>query len=168
MLKQFISGRSDCRYALLTGATAALCYWLTVLMGFGTGYWAAITSVVVCQSEVGATLIASRDRLIGTVIGVLIGWATVLVWHRNVAVFGAAVVVTMVLCSLSGFKAAGRLAGVAVCIVVLVPHNGTAASQIAMSRFLEVTFGICIALAMTALFYPKKVFHAMEAPPLAK
>lgn len=164
MIGEFISSRSDWRYSLLTGATAALCYWLTVLLGFGTGYWAAITSIVVCQSEIGATLIASRDRLIGTAIGVLIGWGTVLIWRRHVAVFGAAVVLTMILCNLSGFKAAGRLAGVAVCIVVLVPHNGTPLSHIAMSRFFEVTFGIVVALVMTAIFYPKKVLHAIEAP----
>ena len=164
MLK-FLSGRPDWRYALLTGASAALCYWLTLLMGFGTGYWAAISSIVVCQSEVGATLIASRDRLVGTAIGVLVGWGTVLIWHQRIAVFGLAVVLTIILCNLCGFKVAGRLAGVAVCIVVLVPHKGTDAAHIAMSRFLEVAFGIMVALVMTAIFYPKNVLRAVAAPP---
>ena len=43
------SNAVDWRYALLAATAVTVCYWLTRVFGFGAGYWAAITSVVVCQ-----------------------------------------------------------------------------------------------------------------------
>lgn len=74
-------------------------------------------------------------------------------------------VLTMMLSSLLGYKGAARLAGVAVCIVVLVPYTYTDAAHMALSRFLEVAFGICVALAVTAIFYPKETWNALQKPP---
>jgi uncharacterized membrane protein YccC len=151
-------GRADWKNAVLTAVAAGVCYWLTLALGLKTGYWAAITCIVVCLSEVGATLAASRDRLIGTAIGALTGWGAVLIWRGHVAVFGLAVGVTIVLCNVLDLKTAGRLAGVTVAIVVLVPRVGPA-WQMAGSRFLEVSLGVVVALGMTVVFYPKSVLR---------
>lgn len=105
------------------------------------------------QSEVGATLIASRDRLAGTAMGAIVGWLTAEVWHNQIVIFSLAVLVVMVLCTLLHFKNAGRLGGVTVAIIVLTPHAGPI-WYIAMERFLEVSFGICISLGV-ALAWPK-------------
>jgi uncharacterized membrane protein YccC len=45
------------------------------------GYWAAISAFVVMGSDVGATVVASRDRLIGTAIGAALGAAFVALWE---------------------------------------------------------------------------------------
>jgi len=101
-----------------------LAYLLAVWLRLPGGYWAAISAIVVMQSEVGATVTACRDRLGGTIIGSLIGWLTALVWHDSIAVFGLAVLVVMVLCAALSLQNAGRLAGVTVAIIVLIPHTG--------------------------------------------
>ncbi len=132
---------------LRTALAAALAYWLTELFRLPGGYWAAISAIVVMQSEVGATLIASRDRIAGTAIGSFIGWLTALIWHESLVVFALAVLLVMVLCTALRFQNAGRLGGVAVAIIVLIPRAGPI-WHIAIERFLEVSFGIGVSLVI--------------------
>lgn len=57
---------------------------LALMAGFGVlrlvhpqhGYWILLTTLLVCQPSYGATLSRMLQRVSGTVIGVLIGWAT--------------------------------------------------------------------------------------------
>jgi len=148
--------RAEWKNAVLTAAASCVSYWIALALGLKTGYWAAITCIVVTQSEVGATLVASRDRLMGTALGALAGWGAVLIWHGHVAVFGVAVCVSIAICNVLDLRSAGRLAGVTVAIVVLL-HQAGPAWQTAASRFLEVSLGVIVALGMSILFYPKAV-----------
>jgi uncharacterized membrane protein YgaE (UPF0421/DUF939 family) len=128
-----------------TALAAMLAYWITDLFHLPGGYWAAISAIVVMQSEVGATVMASRDRLAGTAMGAVVGLLTSLVWHHSILVFGLAVLVVIMLCTALNFKNAGRLGGVTVAIIVLIPYPGPL-WHIALQRFLEVSFGIVISL----------------------
>lgn len=148
----------DAKGALLTAVATSVSYWIALALGLKTGYWAAITCIVVTQSEVGATLVASRDRLIGTAIGALAGWGAVLVWHEHLTVFGLAVALTILVCNSLNLKSAGRLAGVTVAIVVLLHQTGPA-WQTAASRFMEVSLGVLVALLTSVLFYPRAVLR---------
>ena len=139
--------RLNLQQGLLTAIAAGLSYSLADWFRFPGAYWAAISAIVVMQSEVGATVTASRDRLAGTAIGAVIGWLTVLIWHNSIAVFALAVLIVMVLCAALRFQNSGRLGGVTVAIVVLIPHV-EAAWKIAVERFLEVSFGIAVSLAV--------------------
>jgi YccS/YhfK family integral membrane protein len=57
---------------------------LALMAGFGVlrlvhpqhGYWILLTTLLVCQPSYGATLSRMLQRVSGTVIGVVIGWAT--------------------------------------------------------------------------------------------
>ncbi|MGO8718205.1 MAG: FUSC family protein [Acidobacteriaceae bacterium] len=137
--------RLNLQQGMRTAVATALAYWLTGLLHLPGGYWAAISAIVVMQSEVGATLAASRDRIAGTIMGAGVGWLTALVWHSYLLVFALAVLVVMVLCSLLKYKKAGRLGGVTIAIIVLIPQTGPV-WHIALERFLEVSFGIVVSL----------------------
>lgn len=128
-----------------TALAATLAYWITGLLHLPGGYWAAISAIVVMQSEVGATILASRDRLAGTAMGAVVGLLTALVWHHFLLVFSLAILMVMMLCTALNYKNAGRLGGVTVAIIVLIPYPGPL-WQIALQRFLEVSFGIVISL----------------------
>ena len=90
------------------------------------------------------------------------GWLASLVWHGNVLVFGLAVAIGLTLCSVLGLKNAGRLVGATVCLVVFVPAEG-AKWRIALDRFIEVSFGIVIAMVISVVAHhwlkmrPRKV-----------
>lgn len=145
---------------LRTSVAAGLGYGLAELMHMPGSYWAAISAIVVMQSEVGATVTASRDRLAGTAIGAVVGWFTALVWHRSIAVFALAVLAVIVLCTALRYQNAGRLGGVTVVIIVLIPYTGPI-WHIAIERFLEVSFGIGVSLAVALTW--TRISNAIEA-----
>jgi uncharacterized membrane protein YgaE (UPF0421/DUF939 family) len=115
-------------------------------------YWAAISATIVMYSDVGKTVSASWNRLIGTGIGVSIGGVFAAVFGPRIWAFGVAVTLTMLVCTLLGFAEAARLAGVAVAILMLVSHPG-ALWIAALHRFLEVSFGIVIAVVISVLIW---------------
>jgi uncharacterized membrane protein YccC len=141
--------------AFKTGVAAVLCLWLGNLFGLSHSYWAAISAIVVMGSDSAVTLTSCRDRLIGTAIGALMGWGTFYVWHGHYVVYGLAVMLCLLACSLLEFEKAGRLAGVALTIIVLIKIDG-GPGQAALARFLEVSLGILVALGVTVLVFPER------------
>ncbi len=141
------------KQGIKTALAAGFCYWATRRLGLAEGYWAAVSAIVVMQSEVGATLTASRDRLVGTTIGAIVAWATTFFWAQHVYAYATAVLIAMLLCGLLGLQNAGRLAGVTVTIIVLIQHTGPA-WHVALARFLEVSMGIVVGLIVSLTVWP--------------
>jgi uncharacterized membrane protein YccC len=146
-------------HAAKTALAAALCWWLALRFGLHDGYWSAISSIIVLQSNFGATITASRDRILGTVIGAILGFAFSLFWwlpwNFILAVFAAIVV-----CGLLGFRSSSRLAGVTIAIVMLVQSGSHKA--LAFDRVLQVMLGILVALAVATLVFPDRARLALR------
>lgn len=137
-----------------TALAAALCWWLALRFGLHDGYWGSISAIIVMQSNVGATVTASRDRLLGTLIGALFGF--------TFSLFGAppwnyilAVVLAIVVSGLLGMRDSARLACVTITIIMLVPSSASRWG-LALDRVVEVLFGIVMALAVTTLIFPDR------------
>jgi uncharacterized membrane protein YccC len=141
-------------HAFKTTLAAALCWWIAKLLGLHDGYWGSISAIIVLQSYVGATVTASRDRLIGTFIGAGFGFLFSL-WSALPWSFLCALMAALSLCGLLGLKNSARLAGVTVCIVMLVQTAGSH-WPIALGRISEVVLGIVIALAVSTLVLPDR------------
>jgi uncharacterized membrane protein YccC len=135
-----------------TSIAASLCWWLALRLGLHEGYWGAISAIIVLQSNVGATIKASRDRILGTIIGAVFGFSFSLFgqipWNYIAAVFLAVMV-----CGAIGFRNSARLAGVTVTIVMLVQSGSPKA--VALDRVIQVVLGIVVALAVTILIFPR-------------
>lgn len=126
-------------------------------------YWAAITTLIVMQSNLKSTLALSVRRLIGTAMGVTLGALLFKCFGSAIPIFGLGVLVAGLACMAIGRVAskfsdyvdrtAYRYAGVALAIVLLIPHS-FGIWKIAMDRFIEVSVGILVALAITK-FWPE-------------
>jgi uncharacterized membrane protein YccC len=141
-------------HAAKTALAAAVCWLLALRLGLHDGYWASISAIIVLQSNVGATVNASRDRLLGTLMGAALGFAFSLfgpLWLSYVL----ALLVAMVACGLLGLRNSSRLAGVTISIVMLVHHGGPH-WVLAASRVGEVVLGIVTALAVGTLVFPDR------------
>ena len=141
--------------AFKSSLAAVLCLWLGNLFGLTHSYWAAISAVVVMGSDTPVSLASCRDRVIGTAIGALVGWGTSYVWHGHYLLYGLAVLVCLLVCSTLEYEKAGRLAAVALTIIVLI-HIDQGPGQAALARFLEVSLGVVVALAVTLLVFPQR------------
>jgi uncharacterized membrane protein YccC len=140
--------------AAKTALAAALCWWLALRFGLRDGYWGSISAIIVLQSNVGSTVNASRDRLLGTVIGALLGFSFSLFgappWNYILAVLAAIIV-----CGLLGLRNSSRLAGVTITIIMLVHKEGPRWG-LAIDRVGEVILGIVVALAVSTLVFPDR------------
>jgi uncharacterized membrane protein YgaE (UPF0421/DUF939 family) len=141
--------------AFKTALAAMLCLWLGHLFRLTHSYWAAVSAIVVMQSENAVTFASCRDRLLGTAVGALIGWGIAHTWRGHYVVYGVGVLLCLLICSLFEYEKAGRLAAVALTIIVLI-HIDHGPRQAALARFLEVSLGIVVALAVTLLVFPQR------------
>ncbi|MGA8044277.1 MAG: FUSC family protein [Terracidiphilus sp.] len=141
-------------HATKTALAAGFCWWLALRFGLHDGYWGAISAIIVLQSNVGATITASRDRLLGTLIGAVLGFGFSFVgtlpWN-----YLAAVILAITICGLLGFKSSSRLAGVTITILMLVQHGGSHWT-IALDRVGQVALGIVVALGVSTFIFPDR------------
>jgi uncharacterized membrane protein YccC len=140
-------------HAAKTALAAALCWWIAMLFGLHDGYWGAISAIIVLQSNFGATISASRDRILGTLIGALLGFTFAefgaLPWNYILAVLAAVIV-----CGLLGLRSSSRLAGVTITIVMLVKTGSH--WTLALDRVMEVFVGILVAVGISTLVFPDR------------
>jgi uncharacterized membrane protein YgaE (UPF0421/DUF939 family) len=149
-------------HSLRTAVAAVASVLVARLFRLPETYWAAITTLVITQSSLGAALAVSWQRFVGTALGAAVGAIVASYFGPHVLVFGASVFLLGLLCAVArADRSAYRFGGIALAIVLLIPRTGPA-WQIAFHRFAEVSIGIAVALIMT-LVWPER-----EIPPPGK
>ena len=139
-------------HSIRTAVAATLSLATARLFGLPEAYWAAIATLVVMQSTLGATLLLSIERIAATALGALAGAVVASYFAGNLLLFAAAVFLLGLLCSAFRMeKTAYRYAGVTLAIIVLIPRSN-AAWIVALHRFFEVSVGILVALAVVAVW----------------
>ena len=119
------------------------------LLRLPEAYWAAVTTLLVVQSAETALPI-SAQYFAGTAVGAAVGGWAGAYFPGNVFVFGACVLVIGILFApFRVQRSAYRYPSTTLAIVMLVrSHSGWMA---ALHRFLEVSVGIAIGLAVSAI-----------------
>jgi uncharacterized membrane protein YgaE (UPF0421/DUF939 family) len=144
-----------CIQALKTGIAALLCLYITQCFGLTQGYWAAISSIIVLQSHMGATIKASLGRLMATAIGAAIGAAFFAAFGKSYLCVSIAIALAAVLCASRHLRDSYRLAGSTVMIVMFSAQFNTP-WMTAMERFIEVSLGILVALVVSKFLWPSR------------
>jgi uncharacterized membrane protein YccC len=134
-----------------TAIAAAASFLIARLFGLPEAYWAPIITLVVMQSTLRATLKISEERFIGTVLGALAGGLLARYFPQAWWVFAAGVFVLGIVCALLHLQNSYRFAGITLAIVILIPHTA-APWVVALHRSIEVSIGIVVGLAMTAVW----------------
>lgn len=115
-------------------------------------YWAAISTLIVMQSTLGAALPISAQRFAGTAVGAVVAALVGTYYPLNILAFGAAVFMVGLLCAAFRVeRSAYRYASITLAMVMLVAHSNKE-WVIALHRFFEVSIGIVVGLVMTALW----------------
>src|SRR3954469_864313 len=65
--------KTELRHAVRVSAAVVAAYALATLLRLPQGYWAVFTAVIIVQGSLGATITASIERFMGTVVGALVG-----------------------------------------------------------------------------------------------
>jgi len=139
------------RHSVRTAGAAIVSLFVARRVGLPEAYWAVITTLVVMQSTLGAALPVSAQRFAGTALGAAVGALAGSYYPGNALVFGLCVLMLGI--TFAPFRLernAYRYATMTLAIVMLVPgHSGRV---VALHRFLEVSVGIAVGLAISALW----------------
>jgi uncharacterized membrane protein YccC len=157
--------RQALHQALRTTVAAVLALLAARLCRLPESYWAPITTIVVMQSTLGAAWDISWQRLLGTLLGCLTAAALVTILKPGPIPFVLGMLLMAILCAfLPEQRSAYRFAGITLAVVML-PHSPAAIWMVALHRFLEVTVGIVVAMAVTAVWAERITGTALPLPP---
>jgi len=139
-------------HAVRTAVAATVSVIIARLVQMPEAYWAAIATLVVTQSTLGATLTLSLERIVATAVGASIGALEANFFGANLVAFALAIILIGLLSIAFRLeKTAYRYASVTLPIIGLIPRSA-APWMIALHRFIEVSVGIIVALAVVALW----------------
>jgi len=145
-----------------TAVAASVSLAVARLFKLPEAYWAAVTTLIVMQSTLGAALEVSWRRFVGTALGALVGALVTVYFPPSALVFAGVVFgIGLLAAALHLDKTAYRFASITVAIIMLVARNKPA-WIIATHRFVEVSVGIAVGLALTAV-WPERSPAAVEA-----
>jgi uncharacterized membrane protein YccC len=131
--------RQSLEHAAKTAIAATIAVLTSRLCHLPEAYWAAVTTMVVMQSTLGASLSVSVLRLIGTALGAISGAVLAIAFGPNVYAFGAGILVLGVLTAAAHLdRSAFRFAGITLAIVMLVARANSPWIA-AFHRFAEIS-----------------------------
>jgi uncharacterized membrane protein YccC len=139
-------------HAARTAIAAVISLLIARLLRLPEAYWAAIATMIVMQSTLGAAWTVSKERLAGTALGAAMGAVLATYAGQGIVVFGTGVFALGVLCAILRIgQGAYRYAGITLVIVMLI-----ASTQppwiVAVHRSVEISVGIAVGLALTAVW----------------
>lgn len=144
------------------------CYLFTgMIQPASAGYgalWAAISGMVVLRARVDEAVHAAGTRILGTLVGALIGAAYLALLPFNAAGLAAAGGLAVLTALILRQPDQGRAAGITVLVVVVVDHlnPGLAPGACALLRFCESAIGSGLAVAIAWLFAKVRIAAAQD------
>jgi uncharacterized membrane protein YccC len=131
------------------------------LLGFPASIWAPLSALAVLQAEIGGSLVASRNYLLASATGILIGALTVEFVGDNVLLAGAGIFPIVVLARLlhmSGPTTA-TAAGVVPVLVLSVSGNPW---EYGVYRLADVFVGVVAANLVGVVLWPSRAVVALR------
>jgi uncharacterized membrane protein YgaE (UPF0421/DUF939 family) len=113
-------------------------------------YWAPISAIVIIQSTINPRTVAWQ-RFAGTALGAALGALIATFFSGGVLVYAVSIFLCGALCTLLRLRGAYRFAAITLTIILLISHNRPG-WIVALHRFIEVSLGIAVALAVTQVW----------------
>lgn len=154
--------RSELRHAVRVSAAVGTAFALATLLKLPQGYWAVFTAVIVVQASLGATITASIERFMGTVVGALAG-AVAAYFHTRWPQFGGVVlcVTVAILAFLAAVRPTFKVAPVTAVIMLIGATTHLDPWSAALFRVIEITVGSLVGVAATLLIFPARAHSAI-------
>jgi uncharacterized membrane protein YccC len=156
-LKAAAARKTEIRHAIRVSAAVGAAFALATLLRLPQGYWAVFTAVIVVQSSLGATITASVERFMGTVVGALAG-AAAAYFHARWPQFGGLIlcVTVALLAFVVSVRPALKVAPVTAVIMLIGTTTHMDPLLAAAWRVAEITVGSLVGVAATLLIFPAR------------
>jgi uncharacterized membrane protein YccC len=145
------------RQAVQTTIAACLSYVIADAAGMPQGFWAVMTAILVTQANVGASLGLAADRLLGSLLGAVVGGGVALALaDMQELKFAGLAATVLVLGFFSARRPSLRIACVTAAIVILGDPRLGAPIASAENRMIEVVIGTVVAILTTLIVFPSR------------
>ena len=137
-----------------TALVVAIVLFASMLLDLKFPYYAAIAAIICTQNTIHGSFKVSKDRILGTLVGSVMGVVFVYIFSYNPWTSGVGVLILLYILDVIKLQDAFRVS----CIVYLatfVPGHGPAI-EYGIDRSLATIIGILIALAVNLLVSPPK------------
>lgn len=154
--------KSELRHAVRVSAAVVAAYALATLLHLPQGYWAVFTAVIVVQSSLGATITASIERFMGTVVGAAGGAVAAWLHSRHPEWGGPILAVTAAaLAFLAAVRPAFKVAPITAVIMLIGTTTHMDPLTAAFLRVAEITVGSLVGVAATLLIFPARAHQSV-------
>ena len=151
-------------HASRTSAAAVASLLIARLFRLPEAYWSPISTLVIMQSTLGASLPISLQRFAGTAFGAVVGGLIGSYFPGKALAFGVCVFLIGLVCAAFNVqRAAYRFANITLSLVMLIPRPHYQWT-IALHRFVEVSIGVVVGLAISAFWHERKPDASTAAP----
>ena len=154
--------KTELRHAIRVSAAVVAAYALATLLRLPQGYWAVFTAVIIVQSSLGATITASIERFMGTVVGAVAGAGAAMLHMRFPEAGGPILAVTAALLAfLAAVRPTFKVAPVTAVIMLIGTTTHMDPLIAAFLRVAEITVGSVVGVAATLLIFPARAHVAV-------
>lgn len=169
MLRSFFSylkEHAEFKQAIKITLAAILSFYLCHALNFlihhpdnlSNGLWCVVAAIVVLQPYVGGTYKAVINRVLGVLIGSLVGVFFLYFFGGSLTTLAIAIFTTMIISSVLNLKESYRIAGLSVAIVVIPFMMNPEGDpwKFTFFRFLDTCLGILIAVLVSHTIWPSQ------------
>jgi len=144
------------RNALRAATATAIAILVDRLFHLAYGYWILIATIIVMQANLGASIIRARQRIIGTILGVLVGMMFATVFHHHLYFLFIAVPVLILLTIYTiPFSYTISIFLGSILLIIMLTHNKPGDPWLfVFHRIIDTLIGAGIGLTVCMFFWP--------------
>jgi uncharacterized membrane protein YccC len=148
---------AELRHAVRVSVAVGAAFAISAILHLPQGYWSVFTAVIVVQTSIGGTLAASKDRLVGTIVGGLVGALATYLKSNTLLQEGVVLSLTIaVLAFGAAVRPSLKVAPITAAIVLIGQTQGMPPLEAAAWRVAEIIIGSIIGLAATLFIFPAR------------
>lgn len=136
-----------------TGIAVTLCIIVARFIDLDSAFFASIAAIIIMGKTVGSSYALGKSRIIGTILGAIIGLICVTISPGNAVACGLGIILLITICNRLGIQNSINVGGF-VLVAIMINLNGRHPVVYSLNRLYDTCIGILIALGVNALIFP--------------
>lgn len=159
-----LARQGELRHAVRVSVAVGAAFALGAITQLPQAYWMVFTAVIVVQTSIGGTITASIERMIGTVVGGLVGAGAAYLRASTLVEEGLILSATIaILAFAAAVRPSLRVAPITAAIVLVGASAAhTDPLRTALLRVLEIFMGSIVGVAATLLVFPARASRTVR------
>jgi uncharacterized membrane protein YgaE (UPF0421/DUF939 family) len=133
-----------------TGISVCIAIFISRLLKLGYPFFVALAIIMPIEESFSSSIRSGKNRMIGTVIGAIIGTLFVLIKPGNPFLCGIGIIIIIYLCNLFKFGSSAAIGGI-VFISIMVNLKGKEPLNYSINRVVDNLIGVCIVIVVNYL-----------------